>query len=151
MSVLLNADLIIQHQSHQQALIAVLNEHVSLHGLRVKVYARDSTDEFPGGFHWNQKSGQYMRRFFAGEVHPYIFHMSWTYNKANKILYFEQFGEWWVQQQCIENKDVGKMDNVPASCCLAEAKFECHYRDKPSKFPCKESPPIDKGRPSFWK
>eukprot|EP00977_Amphora_coffeiformis_P024009 scaffold14974_cov195-Amphora_coffeaeformis.AAC.16 len=149
-SILLNADMIYQTQSHQQALIAVMNEHVSLHGLRVKVFARDTTDEFPGGFHWNQKSKEYMKRFFAGKVHPYIFHMSWTFNKANKILYFEQFGEWWVQPQCIENKDVGKMDNVQASCCLAEPKFECHYRDKPSKLPCKDSPPIDKGRPSFW-
>ena len=149
-SILLNADMIIQTMSHQQALIAVMNEHVSLHGLRVKVFARDTTDEFPGGYHWNQKSKDYMKRYFAGQVHPFLFHMSWTLNKANKILYFEQFGEWWVQQQCIENKDVGKMGDVPESCCLTEPKFECHYRDKPSKFPCKDSPPIDKGRPSFW-
>jgi hypothetical protein len=26
----------------------------------------------------------------------------------------------------------------------------CHYRDKPSKIPCNDSPAIDKGKPSFW-
>ena len=149
-SVLLNADMIFQTFSHQQVLIAVLNEHVSLHGLRVKIYARD-TEEFPGGFQWNQPSKIYMRRYFAGEVEPWIFHMSWTLNKNNKVLYFEQFGEWWVQEKCIQNKAVGSMPDVPGSCCLAEPKFECHYRDKPSKLPCKDSPPIDKGKPSFWK
>lgn len=146
----MNADMTIQTFSHQQALIAVLNEHVSLHGLKVKVYARD-TEDFPGGFQWNQPSHAYMRKYFAGEVDPYIFHMSWTLNKANKILYFEQFGEWWVQKQCVQNKGAGKMSDVYGSCCLAEPFFECHYRDKPSKHPCKDSPPIDKGKPSFWK
>lgn len=146
----MNSDMVIQTFSHQQALIAVLNEHVSLHGLKVKVYARD-TEDFPGGFQWNQPSHAYMRQYFAGQVDPYIFHMSWTLNKANKILYFEQFAEWWVQKQCIQNKDAGKMSDVYGSCCLAEPFFECHYRDKPSKHPCKDSPPIDKGKPSFWK
>ena len=148
-SVLMNTDLVIQTDSHQQALIAVMNEHVSLHGLRVKVYGRD-TDDFPGGFQWNQPSKVYMRKYFAGEVDPYIFHMSWTLNKDNKILYLEQFGEWWVQPQCIQNKENGKALDLPATCCLAEPKFECHYRDKPSKYPCKDSPPIDKGKQSFW-
>ena len=32
----------------------------------------------------------YMRRFFKGEVKPYMFHMSWTKNKENKRLYLEQ-------------------------------------------------------------
>jgi hypothetical protein len=146
-SVMMNTDLILQTKSHQQALIAVLNEHSSLHGLKIKVFDR-STPEFPGGFQWNQRSGAYMKSYFSGDIAPYIFHMSWTLNKANKVLYFEQFNEWWVEPQCVGSKSLPA--NVPQDCCLATPKFECHYRDKPSKFPCKESPPIDKGKPSFW-
>lgn len=146
----MNTDLIIQTMSHQQALIAVMNEQVSLHGLRVKVFGRD-TDEFPGGFQWNQPSHIYMQKYFAKKVDPWIFHMSWTLNKANKILYFEQFGEWWVQGSCVQNKEITASESLQQSCCLAEPKFECHFRDKPSKYPCKDSPPIDKGRASWWK
>ena len=35
-------------------------------------------------------------------------------------------------------------------CCLAEPNVVCHYRDKPSKIPCTDKDPIDKGKPSFW-
>jgi Nucleotide-diphospho-sugar transferase len=77
-------DLILKTNSHQQALIAVLSEHVSLYGLKAKVLSREM-EEFPGGYQWNMKSGKYMRAFFAGELHPYIFHMSWTLNKNNKV------------------------------------------------------------------
>ena len=146
-------DLILKTDSHQQALIALLAEHVSLYGLKAKVLSRD-TVEFPGGYHFHQKSGQYMRQYFAGEIEPYIFHMSWTLNKDNKLLFFRQMGEWYVQDKCIGKKvaeiDGGGGGDLRQSCCSAEALVSCHYRDKPSKIPCKDSPPIDKGRPSFW-
>ena len=70
--------------------------------------------------------------------------MSWTSNKANKKLYFEQMGEWRVKEGC-------PLDSDGDGCCLAEPMIKCHYRDKPSIIPCKSSPPIDKGKPSFWK
>ena len=79
--------------SHQQALVAVISEHASLYGLRVKVLSRDE-DDFPGGYHYHQKTGKYMRAMFAGEKKPYIFHMSWTKNKDNKLLFFKQLGQW---------------------------------------------------------
>jgi hypothetical protein len=146
-SLLLNGDLILESKSHQLALIALLNEHTSLFGLRVKVFSRDE-DDFPGGYQYNQKTGKYMRRFFAGKVDPYIFHMSWTHNKDNKQRYFQQMGEWYLKQECVQ-KNRDEIGDV-AACCLAEPVITCHYRDKPSKIPCKDSPPIDKGRPSFW-
>jgi hypothetical protein len=94
-----------------------------------------------------------MRRLFSGEVTPVIFHMSWTLNKDNKLLYFRQMGEWYVQDVCVAKK-VGEISttgtDLAGTCCAAEALVSCHYRDKPSKLPCKDSPPIDKGRPSFW-
>ena len=82
-SLLMAGDLILKTDSHQQALVAVLSEHASLYGLRVKVLSRDE-DDFPGGFHYHQKSGHYMRALFNGEKNPYIFHMSWTKNKVRK-------------------------------------------------------------------
>ena len=170
-------DLILKTDSHQQALIATLNEHVSLYGLRAKVLARDK-DEFPGGFQFHQKKKDYMKGLFAGTKNAYIFHMSWTLNKGtfrmlrcnssidnntqysvlfwtlnkdNKLLFFRQLGEWYVQDQCIQ-KTVDQIggSSVPATCCSAEALFSCHYRDKPSKLPCKDAPPIDEGKASWW-
>jgi len=165
-SSLLNAgDLILSTDSHQQALIALMSEHVSLFGLKVKVFSRDE-DEFPGGYHFHQTSGKYMKEFFKGNKNPYIFHMSWTLNKDNKLLFLQQMGEWHVHEQCvhkkaneipsdlltaIKNRNDGTTTPFADACCLAEPIVKCHYRDKPSKNPCRDSPPIDKGRPSFWK
>jgi hypothetical protein len=149
--------LIISTHSHQQALIALLNEHVSLHGLRAKVISRDSHD-LPGGYQWNQKSGKYMRAFFAGRIKPVIFHMSWTENAVNKLKYFRQMGEWWVHEQCVsktapEIYDAfgSRPDDARALCCSPQPLISCHFSDKPSKVPCRDSPAIDHGkRKSFW-
>jgi len=99
---------------------------------------------------------------------PYIFHMSWTKNKDNKRRYYQQMGEWFLRPQCedktaLELKtqyfnhnsttNVDRVDNdadIVNSCCSAAPLVSCHYRDKPSIVPCRESPPIDEGRPSFW-
>jgi hypothetical protein len=111
-----------------------------------------------GGYNFHQKSGNYLRAVFAGEKQPYIFHMSWTKNKDNKILFFKQMGEWYVQEQCIHthiddipNFDKSDPSSLASTCCSAEALISCHYRDKPSVIPCKDSPPIDEGKPSWWK
>ena len=46
-SVLLAGDLVLKTHSHQQALVAILSEHVSLYGLRAKILSRDM-EGFPG-------------------------------------------------------------------------------------------------------
>ena len=153
-TLLMSTDMIMETDSHQQAMIAVLNEHVSLYGLRVKVVSRDE-DDMPGGFQWNMKSGKYMRAFFNGEIRPLIFHMSWTNNKDNKLKFFQQMGAWHVEERCIakKKKEIGvtTVDEMVSTCCSAEPIFKCHYNDKPSIRPCKDSPAIDNGkRPSFW-
>ena len=88
----MSGDLVISTKSHQIALVALLSEHSSLHGMKTKVLSRD-TDEFPGGhaFHYRR---DFMRDLFAGKVNPYIFHMSWTLNKDNKQKFFRQIGDW---------------------------------------------------------
>jgi len=134
-------DLVLSTDSHQQALIATLNEHASLYGLKAKVLSRDE-DEFPGGFQFHMKKKDYMKQLMAGEKNAYIFHMSWTLNKDNKLLFFRQLGEWYVEDQCIQ-KQVdsieGGSDDIIHACCSAEPLFSCHYRDKPSREPCKDS------------
>ena len=152
-SLLYSQDIIRRTESHQQALIALLNEHSSLFGLKVKVLNRDEED-FPGGWHYHRSGmSSMMRDMVGGKASPYIFHMSWTNNKVNKIKFFQQMGDWYVSEKCIA-KSVQEIHNdnpLQNECCLVSPLVVCHYRDKPSIKPCRESPPIDKGRPSWWK
>ena len=144
-------DLIISTKSHQNALIALLSEHVSMYGLKVKIWERN-LEEFPGGFSFHRKK-DFMKKVVQGQVKPYIFHMSWTFNKSNKIKFLQQMGEIYLNEQCQQAKpneiDGGAGASISA-CCLAEPIVKCHYKDKPSKIPCKDSPAIDKGGRSFW-
>ena len=141
-SLLAAGDRIISTNSHQIALIAVLSEHASIHGLKVKTW-KANLPEFPGGhtFH-SKRQNAFMKELVAGRAKDtHIFHMSWTSSKVNKVKFFEQMGEWYLDKKC----GSGGLD-----CCAAEPIVTCHYRDKPSKIPCKDSPPIDKNGISFW-
>ena len=168
-SLLYSGDMIIQSHSHQQALVQIMAEHASLFGLKVKVLSRDM-EEFPGGWHYHRKKKDFMKQVVSEKITPYIFHMSWTNNKDNKIKFLQQMGQWYVGDVCIAQTKKAIFENVEVDsgetginengdeynkmlfepCCLAEPNIVCHYRDKPSKYPCKDSPPIDKGQPSFW-
>ena len=155
-------DVIITSRTHQAALNDLISEFASWKGLRVKSYERDSAlgRLFPGGVHYHRKK-DFMKGMMEKKVEqPYIFHMSWTHNKDNKRLFFQQMGEWYLKPEC-EDKAVADIlngdaaaaadgDAVSNKCCSAEPLVTCHYRDKPSIIPCLDSPPIDKGRPSFW-
>jgi hypothetical protein len=136
-------DTISATKSHQATLTALLNEFVSWKGLRVKVWHHSRADNpFPGGVEYHRGFG-YMREFLGGTggMDPYIFHMSWTENKVNKKLFFEQMGEWYTK----EDDSCSGFD-----CCLAQPNITCHSRDKPSKIPCPQSPTIDKRGKLFW-
>jgi len=163
-SLLYAGDLILVYNSHQEPLIQIMTEHASQYRLKVKVLDREM-DEFPGGWHFNSpRKKAFMKKIAKGEVDNYIFHMSWTNNKTNKIKYFQQMGEWYISDVCVqktratilEEKAIsGEQDGDQAGvlmqpCCLAEPQIVCHYRDKPSKIPCTDSPPIDKNKRSFW-
>jgi hypothetical protein len=151
-SMLMSGDLIMSTHSHQQVMIALLKEHVSLFGLRVKILSRDM-DEFPSGYHYHQRTKVYMKKLFAGTVQPYIFHMSWTKNKYKKIKFLRQMGEWYVHDKCIPPiipTNGNNANHVVTDCCSKEPIISCHYRDKPSIRPCKSSPPIDESGLSWW-
>lgn len=152
-SLLYSGDLIMATHSHQQALNALLIEHSSLYGLKVKVL---SGEEFPGGFHYHRRK-ELMHSIAEKKYTPYIFHMSWTKNKDNKLLFFRQMGMWYVKDQCIDDKALttlntsgGTTSEFQNACCAAEPLVSCHYSDKPSIIPCNDQPPIDKGGRPFW-
>ncbi|KAL7542451.1 hypothetical protein ACHAXR_012363 [Thalassiosira sp. AJA248-18] len=155
-SLLYHSDLIINWDSHQQVLVQLLAEHSSLFGLNVKVFDRE-TEMFPGGYHYHRRR-DFMKKFIKRETDAYIFHMSWTENKDNKLLFLRQLGEWYVTDECIGKtaSDIlgggSSTENTALvqPCCAAEPIFSCHYRDKPSKLPCKKSDSIDKNGKSFW-
>ena len=142
---------IVSSKSHQHVLINTLSEHVLAYGLITKVISRESPD-LPCGYQWHRKPDM-MKSIFSGKVEPIVFHMSWTENKDNKIKFFQQMGEWYVDDQC-----VGKTTHEIASeslasttpvggltehCCLGTANFKCHFRDKPSLHNCRDSPALD--------
>jgi hypothetical protein len=88
--------------------------------------------------------------------------MSWTENKTNKKKFFQQLGEWYLNDRCVgkeareisgaesEEKGKSKYGILSNHCCSAEPIITCHYRDKPSKIPCPNSPSIDNHGVSFW-
>ena len=90
-----------------------------------------------------------MKEMIAGKVQPYVFHMSWTTNKENKRKFFQQLGDW--HNSCGSSTPLEKMPQQSANgCCSVEPIIKCHYRDKPSKVPCRESDPIDEDKKSWW-
>ena len=155
-SFLMQSDLVLRSFSHQAAMISILAEHSSLMGLRVKTLG---PAEFPSGFVYHRKKGKgawgnYFVDLFDGKHDPYIFHMSWTENKHNKILYFRQLDHWYLHDKCMDThlSDIALEpgSTFVDSCCSVEPLFSCHFRDKPSTRPCKDSPALDKDGQSYW-
>jgi hypothetical protein len=157
-SQILLGDMILQSNSHQDTMTALLSHHSTLHGLRVKTIDRD-TNLLPCGFHYHRRK-EYMKKMVEGTVEkPYIFHMSWTNNKEDKIKFFQQMGDWHLQDQCTPTflqtaaaatSPLMTPGELVGSCCTAEPNFKCHYSDKPSIRPCKDSPKMEKKDKSFW-
>jgi hypothetical protein len=83
--------------------------------------------------------------------------MSWTSNKEEKRAKLEQMGDWYVKDKCvgrtaakIRNISKSKKIDIGGTCCKANPKVKCHYKDIPSRIPCKDSPALEKNHPSFW-
>lgn len=144
-------------ENEQFAINSLLNEHASFTGLRAKVLNREESG-FPGGWNFHRRP-QMMKDILQGKIMPYIFHMSWNNHKIEKRNYLEQMGSFFVAERCVgatasklsKGKTNGtKSEIFVSTCCVIDPPVTCHYRDKPSKIPCYDSPPIDKGMPSFW-
>ena len=157
-SLLMSGPIIAQSGSHQNAIAAVLQDHASWRGLHVKTLNRDM-EEFPNGYHY-QKDRQLMKNIVEGKAKPYVFHMSWTSNKKDKLLFMQQMGDWFVKEECVGGtvnsilndtaKDAAAKTDISGACCMAKPNIKCHYRDRPSKIDCKDAPPMVKGGPSWW-
>jgi hypothetical protein len=135
-------DAVLKTKSHQEVMTSLINEFSTAYGLRVKVVRKGLGNDLPGGteFHNNK---EFMKELITGKRKPFIFHMSWTENKENKKRYYEQLGEWYAMEDTDSCKGL--------DCCLAQANITCHYRDKPSKIPCLNSPTVVEGKgKAFW-
>mmetsp|Transcript_12065 Transcript_12065/g.17690 ORF Transcript_12065/g.17690 Transcript_12065/m.17690 type:complete len:523 (-) Transcript_12065:86-1654(-) len=121
-------DVVMNTGSHQNVMNHVMAEHSSWRGLKVKTINRDEPD-FPCGYHFHERK-QFMNDMLSGKIKPYIFHMSWTKDKDEKIKYLQQLSEWYVKSTC------DGVQETAAHCCLAEPLFQCHYKNKPSKETC---------------
>ena len=158
-SLLYLGDMVLSMTSHQQALAALLDEHSSLTGLRIKTL---SGFDFPGGYHYHRKKEiPFLKDIVQGKHVPYLMHMSWTTNKRNKLVFLQQMGLWYTNNSCENGGGVGVANGLSSgeletACCSAEPVIKCHYSDKPSVVECRDrknemsfidKPP--KGK-SFW-
>ena len=122
----------------QYLLNQLLAEYASLYGMKVKSLGRE---DFPTGVVYHQEKDM-MKGIFDGSIQAYMFHMSWTLSKTDKVLYFEQMGEWYVKDQCIgDNAPVlvnssKQQGSLLSSCCAAKPLVSCHFFDKPSLIEC---------------
>jgi hypothetical protein len=80
--------------SHQSVLIRHIAESHHLFGL--KVYVLDQ-QLFPSGqaYHENKPL---VRKIQAKKYRPYVFHMCWTDNRENKVVYFKDVGLWYLTE-----------------------------------------------------
>jgi hypothetical protein len=160
-SLLLSGDTVFRSSNDQADISVRIADHSSTYGLKVKVIPRTEPIT-PGGFQFHDASDfgkEYMKAILNGTSIPYIFHMSWTEGKADKILYMRQMGQWYVKEQCI-GKSFHEIlggspkheaeKSIPLNCCSSKPIVSCHYRDKPSIKPCTDHPPKDKDEPSWW-
>ena len=94
-------EIVLSSRSHQEILIQQLADLNELIGLKIKVLNRKDYD-FPGGYHFNHvRDDNFMRNFVTGKSNPYIFHMSWTLNKEDKLKYLKQMGMWYVNDSFV--------------------------------------------------
>jgi hypothetical protein len=162
-SILIRQPDVILKTNEQVAMNMLIHDHVSTTGLRVKTFSRHDTN-FIGGWQFHADPGV-MKAVMQGNVTPFILHMSWARNKIVKRHYLEQMGFFFVSNHCVGKTTMEIQKNsqqrhtldvhqqrhaLATSCCLAEPIAKCHYRDKPSKIPCRDSPPMEAGAPSFW-
>lgn len=116
-------DLVLADQSHQAALTTLVNEHMSLRGLRVKVLAKDSK-LFLSGYHYHARR-QLFRKIKQGRHNPILFHVNWSKGKDKQPL-LEETENWFVQEQCTEPTklaaaDLKQQGGFIETCCRRES------------------------------
>ena len=100
----------------------------------------------------------------TNKTEVYAFHMNWNVNKPTKRQFLEQMGDWYLRDDRA-GSSVGTEANGTTTAerhnattvvagveawCTAQPVPRCHYRDKPSVIPCRDSPAFENNAPSFW-
>jgi hypothetical protein len=95
-----------QTHSHQSVLIRHIAESHHLVGLRVFVL---DTKEFPSGqtYHENKKQVKLIQEH---KYKPFVFHMCWTSNRVDKVVYFKDMKLWYLPEAYSRGILGGKKD-----------------------------------------
>lgn len=110
--------------SHQSTLTRYLTE--VQHQCNLHVQILDQHD-FPSGDQYHNDK-KFLSAIKAGEKHPYVFHMSFTTSREDKVRYFTDIGMWKIRSDLHECAQIPfMMDRVarnavpdtPTHCCLA--------------------------------
>ena len=125
---------------------------------------------YPVGWHY-QANHDFMHEMIEqNKTRQLSFHMNWNANAQLKQEFLEQMGDWYLRTACagestlqhmrsIVKEEVGTgggggdtttTDRVRQACCSEKPLIRCHYRDKPSIIPCKDSPSYANGSKPFW-
>ena len=116
--------------SHQAVLIRHLAECVHFIGLQINVL---NTDLFPSGQAYHERKN-YIKKIQNHEFLPYVFHMCWTDNRENKVVYFKDVGLWYLPDEdptCTASKGMlNYLQNKESSSALRDlcCKRERYYR-----------------------
>lgn len=102
------------------------------------------------GWHYLRRP-EFMRQLIqSNKTKSLSFHYNWNSNKDIKRDFLEQMGDWFVEDICLTKimMRMPKMLNLEL-CCAKEPTIRCHYSDKASLIPCRDSPAFSTGK-SFW-
>lgn len=104
--------------SHQAVLSKHLLEVMYLFNLKIKVLDKEL---FPSGKVYHDEK-PYINKMLVHEVTPYVFHMCWTTNKEDKIVYFRNINMWYVNTDstCLNGPSMLEafvVQNIVKSCC----------------------------------
>ena len=109
--------------SHQSVLIRHIAESHHLFGLKVMVLHKDL---FPSGEAYHERK-PYLNKVIARTYAPYVFHMCWTDNKLNKIVYFKNTNIWYVNENITLCNDGAALNKYASSLSSSSGK---NVRDK---------------------
>jgi hypothetical protein len=86
--------------SHQSVLIRHIAESVHQIGLKIIVLDQQL---FPSGEAYHEKK-KFIAKIIERTFVPFVFHMCWTDNRKNKVVYFKEIKLWFLpeENQCLK-------------------------------------------------
>ena len=122
-----------QSHSHQSVLTRHISESHHYAGLRVFVLDQEL---FPSGQAYHEKK-KYIAKILDHTYMPYLFHMCWTDNRDNKLVYFKEIKLWYVKendpvcnaapkmlQHAFLEAETGGKNGVMNRCCAKERYWQ---------------------------